>query len=222
MDDTDLNDLFGDEDSVIENFIFHLKNALEVPDYVEAIKVINANYVDLYHEAGTHGSRMPGEQKKYIELFSSIFDVLLDFSDRLFGVSPMKQIDDWFRVEMGKCKEILDRANERAALEASQRLKYLLDDRQTRLRKLDEKGYYELKEFILFWRLWKLLDDILKHQDFPRASYDFFAAGLYGAIMPALLTKESVICFSRYYDEIFKGTLPDGWLETISSDDCNN
>jgi hypothetical protein len=56
--------------------------------------------------------------------------------------------------------------------------------------------------------LWKLLDDILKHPAFPRESYDFYAASLYGAIMPALLTKEGVICFSRYYDEIFKGKLP--------------
>jgi len=198
------NTSYDDGDTVIENFIFHFENALEVPDYIQAIKTINQYYIDLYHEAGTFGKGIAREQEKYHRLFSIVFDMLLSFTDRLFVSSPIRQIDEWFQVEMVKCKTILDNANEKAAIEASERLKKLLNERQNRLKKLDEKGYYEKNEFILFWKLWKLLDDILRHHDFPREKYDSFAASLYGAITPAFVTKEGVICFSRYYDEIFK------------------
>lgn len=206
--------------TVIENFIAHFNNALEISDYDQAINILDQYYVAAYRDLEKNINKISGE--KYIILFSTLFETLLKLSDEHFYIpcfSYMEQVEDWFRDEISKCKIMLETANEDAAMEVSKRLNNLLQEKQIRLKELEEKERDDLKEFILFWRLWKLLDAIIKQEDFPRDRYDFFAASLYGAIMPAFQNKESIMFFSKHYDEIFEVNPPREWLKEIISDD---
>jgi len=193
----------NEEDLMIEGFTFDLGEALQAEDFIRVLEIINKYYFQLYHEAETNSYRMRKGQGKYLDSFRNLFKILLTMSDRLFVSPPSQKVDDWFQAEMRECQEALNKANEMMAMETSEHLKSLVDERQNRLKTLEEKGYYDRDEFVSFWRLWKLLDDILNHEDFPPEDYDSFAANLYGAIMPSLLIKEGIVCLARYYEEIF-------------------
>jgi len=114
----------------------------------------------------------------------------LELADQLFASGPIDADKRNLQRHLRKASDLLAIGTVAAATEAAALIANAKNTYEQRLQQLEKVGYYDRDTFCLFWELWLLLDEILRHPTFPIKKYDDYASRLYGTITSALRSKK--------------------------------
>lgn len=172
-----------------------LNEALVNNDYAEADEQLThvRMTVSLYHDLAT----------TFFDEVSDLLDSLLHLADQLFATAPRDAENRNLKEELKKASDLLCIGTVDAANEAMSLIENATKTHEQRLQHLEKIGYYDRDAFCLFWKLWRFLDEALRHPDFPAAEYEDCASRLYGTITSALRWREAVVCLAKFSEDIF-------------------
>jgi hypothetical protein len=142
-------------------------------------------------------------ESMFFDEILGLLDRLLDLADQLFTTAPADAENHNFKKQLKKASELLCIGTVETANEATSLIESAIKTREQRLQQLVKIGYYDRNSFCVFWKLWRLLDETLRHPSFPAVDYVDCASRLYGTITSALRSREAVVCLAKFSADIF-------------------